>query len=56
MFPDYYETIKVPMSLNMVKAKLDSKAYENLRGVERDLGQIFNNAKRCKYCVFYRSS
>jgi hypothetical protein len=47
-FPDYYETIKVPMSLEMVQAKLDDSSYETLREVFNDLGQIFNNAKRCR--------
>ncbi|KAK4687188.1 hypothetical protein P7C73_g2928, partial [Tremellales sp. Uapishka_1] len=45
-FPDYFEIIKHPMSLEMVQAKLDASAYETLRDVCNDLSQIFNNAKR----------
>ena len=33
----------------MVKAKLDATSYETLRDVCNDLGQIFNNAKRCEW-------
>ena len=47
-FPDYYETIKHPMCLEMVDKKLQAKGYETLKGVVTDLGQIFTNAKRCK--------
>ncbi|OCF31781.1 hypothetical protein I316_06588 [Kwoniella heveanensis BCC8398] len=45
-FPDYYETIKHPMSLEMVHAKLDAAEYPTLKSVCADLGQIFTNAKR----------
>ncbi|WVR08581.1 hypothetical protein IAU60_005636 [Kwoniella sp. DSM 27419] len=45
-FPDYYETIKHPMSLEMVHAKLEAGEYQTLKDVCADLGQIFNNAKR----------
>ncbi|WRT70655.1 uncharacterized protein IL334_007653 [Kwoniella shivajii] len=44
--PDYYETIKHPMSLEIVHAKLESNQYQSLKDVCSDLGQIFNNAKR----------
>lgn len=46
-FPDYYETIKHPMSLEMVHKKLEKKEYNTLKEVCADLGQIWNNAKRC---------
>ncbi|WVQ85899.1 hypothetical protein IAT38_008067 [Cryptococcus sp. DSM 104549] len=45
-FPDYYETIKHPMSLEMVHSKLEASEYQTLKDVCADLGQIFNNAKR----------
>lgn len=51
-FPDYYETIKHPMCLEMVDKKLKAKEYETLKDVIADLGQIFNNAKRCKSAGF----
>lgn len=47
-FPDYYETIKHPMSLEQVQQKLDALSYQTLRDVTNDIGQIFNNAKRCE--------
>lgn len=47
-FPDYYETIKHPMSLEQVQQKLDASSYQTLRDVTNDIGQIFNNAKRCE--------
>ncbi|ORX41076.1 Bromodomain-containing protein [Kockovaella imperatae] len=45
-FPDYYETIPHPISLEMVHARLQSSSYETLGAVCSDLGQIFWNAKR----------
>ncbi|WWD20660.1 hypothetical protein CI109_105136 [Kwoniella shandongensis] len=45
-FPDYYETIKHPMSLEIVHQKLLAGEYQTLKEVCADLGQIFNNAKR----------
>ena len=47
-FPDYYETIPHPISLEIVHAKLQSSSYETLGAVTTDLGQIFWNAKRCE--------
>ncbi|WVW80887.1 hypothetical protein I302_102878 [Kwoniella bestiolae CBS 10118] len=45
-FPDYYATIKHPMSLEIVHNKLEAGEYHTLKDVCTDLGQIFNNAKR----------
>lgn len=50
-FPDYYELIKHPMSLDTVDTKLKNKEYQTLKEVVTDIGQIFNNAKRCKLPV-----
>lgn len=36
------------MSLEIVKAKLDTQDYQTLKEVVADIGQIFNNAKRCE--------
>ena len=47
-FPDYYETIKVPMSLEIVHQRLEDGSYDTLKAVVADIGQIFNNAKRCE--------
>lgn len=40
--------IKHPMCLDTVRQKLDKEEYDDLQDVVADLGQIFNNAKRCK--------
>ena len=45
---EYYEVIKNPMSLEMVDTKLKNKEYQTLKEVVTDIGQIFNNAKRCE--------
>ena len=37
------------MCLEMVDKKLQAKGYETLKEVVADLGQIFNNAKRCEW-------
>lgn len=37
------------MSLDTVDAKLSKKEYQTLKDVVADIGQIFNNAKRCEY-------
>lgn len=47
-FMEYYEVIKNPMSLEMVDTKLKNKEYQTLKEVVTDIGQIFNNAKRCE--------
>ena len=36
------------MSLDTVDAKLKNKEYQTLKEVVVDIGQIFNNAKRCE--------
>lgn len=36
------------MSLEQVRAKLDQSEYDTLKDVVADIGQIFNNAKRCE--------
>ena len=36
------------MSLDTVDAKLKNKEYQTLKEVVTDIGQIFNNAKRCE--------
>jgi hypothetical protein len=36
------------MSLEIVHQRLEDGSYDTLKAVVSDLGQIFNNAKRCK--------
>ncbi|EIW69929.1 hypothetical protein TREMEDRAFT_68376 [Tremella mesenterica DSM 1558] len=45
-FPDYYQQIHKPISLEMVHEKLEQEAYQTLKEVCTDLGQICVNAKR----------
>ncbi|BFZ58587.1 hypothetical protein PYCC9005_005651 [Savitreella phatthalungensis] len=43
-YPDYYDIIKLPMSLETVSRKLKSKAYTDLAAFAADLRQVFHNA------------
>lgn len=36
------------MSLDTVESRLNKKEYHTLKDVVADIGQIFNNAKRCE--------
>jgi chromatin structure-remodeling complex subunit RSC4 len=45
-YPDYYQVIKRPVSLNQVKEGLDRNQYPTLEAVKNDLEQCFVNAKR----------
>lgn len=45
-YPDYYQQIKVPISLQQIRTKLKSQEYEGLDHLEADLNLMFENAKR----------
>jgi Bromodomain len=45
-YADYYSLIKRPISLDEIKAQLDSDAYPSLDGVKRDFDTCFRNAKK----------
>jgi hypothetical protein len=46
-FPDYYQTIKKPISFSEISQKIDSGAYNaNLKVMADDFHQVFVNAKR----------
>lgn len=45
-YPDYYELIKRPMSLDEVKKGLDHGSYQSLQQVKIDIVQCFTNAKK----------
>ncbi|OCH86654.1 Bromodomain-containing protein [Obba rivulosa] len=45
-YPDYYEIIKRPISLDEIKVQLDAEAYTSLEDVKKDLETCFRNAKR----------
>ncbi|XP_069062179.1 protein polybromo-1 isoform X8 [Pleurodeles waltl] len=45
-YPDYYQQIKVPISLQQIRTKLKSQEYDSLDHLESDLNLMFENAKR----------
>ena len=44
--PDYYDVIKQPMCLQMIKEKVDASAYKDWRAFEKDVLLIFANARQ----------
>ncbi|KAJ1965214.1 hypothetical protein IWQ62_002722 [Dispira parvispora] len=44
-YPDYYEMIKHPLSLQAVREKVDERAYHKAEYFINDMELIFNNAK-----------
>lgn len=47
-FPDYYDVIPEPMSLEVIKRKLDSNSFATPAAFFHDLHLIFLNAKHCE--------
>ncbi|XP_032996592.1 protein polybromo-1 isoform X3 [Lacerta agilis] len=45
-YPDYYQQIKLPISLQQIRTKLKNHEYETLDHLECDLNLMFENAKR----------
>nr|XP_033782116.1 protein polybromo-1 isoform X7 [Geotrypetes seraphini] len=45
-YPDYYQQIKVPISLQQIRTKLKNQEYEGLDHLEADMNLMFENAKR----------
>ncbi|PWN37984.1 Bromodomain-containing protein [Meira miltonrushii] len=45
-YPDYYEQIKTPLSLEQVRRKLQNRQYDSLEDVRNALETIWRNAKR----------
>uniref|UniRef100_A0A8D1UF12 Protein polybromo-1 n=1 Tax=Sus scrofa TaxID=9823 RepID=A0A8D1UF12_PIG len=45
-YPDYYQQIKMPISLQQIRTKLKNQEYETLDHLEGDLNLMFENAKR----------
>ncbi|NXC21020.1 PB1 protein, partial [Corythaeola cristata] len=45
-YPDYYQQIKSPISLQQIRTKLKNHEYETLDHLEADLNLMFENAKR----------
>lgn len=44
-FPDYYETIKKPIALDIIKRKAKRKNYNSVDAVLKDIDLMFENAK-----------
>jgi hypothetical protein len=42
--PDYFDIIKNPMDLNLVKKRLNSRYYDSLENAESDVKLVFENA------------
>ena len=42
--PDYFEVVKTPMHLELVKKKLENAVYEDLDSFARDVRLVFENA------------
>ncbi|XP_040576787.2 protein polybromo-1 isoform X2 [Lepeophtheirus salmonis] len=45
LFPDYYQTISNPISLNMIRKKLKNKEYGKLSDMVNDMNIMFENCK-----------
>uniref|UniRef100_A0A3Q3A0H8 Protein polybromo-1 n=1 Tax=Kryptolebias marmoratus TaxID=37003 RepID=A0A3Q3A0H8_KRYMA len=45
-YPDYYQQIKTPISLQQIRAKMKNGEYESVEQIEADLTLMFENAKR----------
>lgn len=45
-YPDYFQQIKNPISLQQIRTKLKNQDYEGLDQLEADLNLMFENAKR----------
>ena len=43
--PDYFETIKKPMDLRMIRERIDEKQYRRWENFERDMLLMFENAR-----------
>ena len=45
-FPDYFQIIKEPLSLNQVRSRIQSGKYEQLSNFMADLAIVFTNARK----------
>ncbi|XP_048874224.1 protein polybromo-1 isoform X3 [Brienomyrus brachyistius] len=45
-YPDYYQQIKQPVSLQQIRDKMRNNEYESIEQIEADLILMFENAKR----------
>ena len=45
-YPDYYVTIKKPVALDMISARVDNDEYDDMEALKADLNLMTSNAKR----------
>ncbi|KAM3620779.1 uncharacterized protein V6R79_001807 [Siganus canaliculatus] len=45
-YPDYYQQIKQPISLQQIRAKMKNGEYDSVEQIDTDLTLMFENAKR----------
>uniref|UniRef100_A0A3P8ZCP2 Protein polybromo-1 n=1 Tax=Esox lucius TaxID=8010 RepID=A0A3P8ZCP2_ESOLU len=45
-YPDYYQQIKQPISLQQIREKMKNREYESVEQMDADLTLMFENAKR----------
>ena len=51
--PDYYETIKNPISLNAIRKKLKNNEYSDTEGLYNDLNLMFENCKKYNRYTYF---
>lgn len=44
-YQDYYEAIKKPMCLRLIKDKVERSAYTNMKALEKDVALMISNAR-----------
>ncbi|KAF2638881.1 hypothetical protein P280DRAFT_404187 [Massarina eburnea CBS 473.64] len=44
-YPDYYQLIKSPISMNMIKRRINRKEYQSLRQFRQDVALLCNNCR-----------
>jgi len=45
-YPDYYVTIKKPIALDMISARVANDGYDDMEALKADLNLMTSNAKR----------
>jgi hypothetical protein len=45
-YPDYYQVIREPMDLSLIKERLEKRRYQSLKSWERDMRLIHENAQK----------
>ena len=45
-YPDYFATIKKPIALDMISARVENDEYDNMEALKADLALMTSNAKK----------